>query len=277
MNPTPMELIEKQRELRRLAIEKLPSVEALMTTVGLYEPIYLNNLHEYVERVWLAPAQFDTHCIWCGQTSTFKSASRGGGYTKVLLMQDRAFNRMFECQRDNDHTYQFEFKVIDGRLIKIGQYPSVADIGSADIARFKPVLKGGLYGDLGRAVGLFSHGIGAGALVYLRRIFEKIILDERDAARVDGMPLDGFDKLHLSEKIEALGNRLPKSIHSHKRAYSLLSAGIHELSEDQCRALFPILKAVIILILDEHLRMKEQARAEKELADALVAAEASLT
>lgn len=268
--------VKKLADQQRAALEALPPFEHIWLSFGLYEPLALNRTGEYIRRLWTYEHQFDAHCVDCGRSSTFRSDANPVPIANHAMIADRAFNRVFECQRDTDHKYQYEFRVRAGRLIKIGQYPSLADIGSAEINRFKPVLKDGLYGDLNRAFGLFSHGVGAGSLVYLRRIFERIIADERDAARAEGIELEGFEGLRLGEKIDALKDRLPKSIHAHKRAYSLLSAGIHELSEDQCRALFPVLKAVIVLILDEHLRAKEQERAEAELTAALAAAESSL-
>jgi len=266
------QLIERQKAV----LAALPPFERIWLTFGLYEPLPLNGSAEYVRRLWSNEHQFDAHCVECGRSSTFRSEYYPIQLANSALLSDRSIARVFQCQRDTDHEYQYEFRIHSGKLIKIGQFPSLADIGSAEIQRFKPVLKGGLYGDLNRASGLFTHGVGAGALVYLRRIFERIIADERDAARADGIALEGFETLRLTEKIDALKERLPKSIHAHKRAYSLLSAGIHDLSEDQCRALFPVLKAVIVLILDEHLRAKEQQRAEAELSAALLAAESSL-
>jgi hypothetical protein len=45
------------------------------------------------------------------------------------------------------------------------------------------------------------------------------------------------------------------------RLYAILSKGIHELTEDECGRLFPLVKAGTKAILDEHIsREKKEAR-----------------
>jgi len=51
--------------------------------------------------------------------------------------------------------------------------------------------------------------------------------------------------------------------------YSILSAGLHELTEEECLSDFAILKQSIVLILDEDRRRKEAERIENELAAAI--------
>ena len=44
-----------------------------------------------------------------------------------------------------------------------------------DIKKYRKILGKEKYGEFGRAVGLYTHGIGIGSYVYLRRIFENLI------------------------------------------------------------------------------------------------------
>jgi hypothetical protein len=62
---------------------------------------------------------------------------------------------------------------------------------------------------------------------------------------------------------------LPPALVKHQAAYSVLSVGIHDLDEQTCLKYFPVLKAVIILILEDHLQAKKKKAAEEELNRAL--------
>jgi hypothetical protein len=48
-----------------------------------------------------------------------------------------------------------------------------------------------------------------------------------------------------------------------------LSRGVHEYSEEECLAMYPILKAVITLILDEQLIQRENKRIVSEAEKAI--------
>tara|TARA_Y100000815_G_scaffold119339_1_gene107605 strand:+ start:1882 stop:2193 length:312 start_codon:yes stop_codon:yes gene_type:complete len=75
----------------------------------------------------------------------------------------------------------------------------------------------------------------------------------------------GFDSMRMNEKISALSSTLPAALVKNRAAYGILSKGIHELSEDDCRAFFPVVKAAIVQILEQELRAKEEAKAEAQL------------
>jgi hypothetical protein len=69
----------------------------------------------------------------------------------------------------------------------------------------------------------------------------------------------------MGERIELLKDELPEFLVENKAMYSILSKGIHELSEEECLTAFPILKVGIEIILDVKL---EAAKKEKKLAEA---------
>jgi hypothetical protein len=136
------------------------------------------------------------------------------------------------------------------------------DVAGADIERFRPVLKKGMFQELRKAGGLASHGVGIGSYAYLRRIFESLIDQHRTEVEETCGPIAGFDKMRMGEKIGALADVLPQALVRNKAAYAILSKGIHELSEDECLRYFPMLKAAIVLILDQDLREKQRRDAE---------------
>ena len=126
--------------------------------------------------------------------------------------------------------------------------------------------------DLNMAIGLFAHGVGAGAFVYLRRIFEHLLSEAAAMARASGDLHDGFEAKRMNEKIKALASHLPPEGVEVAKTYSVLSAAIHSLSEAQCLSLFPIMRASIEMILDAYLAAQERARHQQELKRALAKA-----
>ena len=72
------------------------------------------------------------------------------------------------------HTIIFDLITTDNKIIKVGQYPSVADMTIPEIKKYRKVL-GSEYRDYAKAIGLFANGIGIGSFVYLRRIIENLI------------------------------------------------------------------------------------------------------
>jgi hypothetical protein len=51
----------------------------------------------------------------------------------------------------------------------------------------------------------------------------------------------------------------------HKAIYGILSKGIHELTEVECKAYFPAMKRGIVLMLEQELEARERKKAEEEL------------
>ena len=106
----------------------------------------------------------------------------------------------------------------------------------------------------------------------MRRIFEGLILEAHAHAEAkEGWIEENYAKSRMDEKIELLKDYLPAFLVENKKLYSILSKGIHLLSEEECLTSFPILKVGIELILDEKIMEKERhakiLKAKKELGD----------
>ncbi|TIX16221.1 MAG: short-chain dehydrogenase [Mesorhizobium sp.] len=211
--------------------------------------------------------KFDAYCIYCKKITPFKTR-RAPDYQNLLgkasqVLTDGSFPCIFICQREPAHKYTYLFRATSAtRTHKIGQWPSMETIAASDIEKYRNVLEPEYFSELHRAGGLFSHGIGVGAFVYLRRIFERLIA--RHHADLPE-PIEGFATMRMDEKIDALKSVLPAPLVENKAAYGILSKGMHELDEDTCRKHFPVVRAAIIAILEEDL----QAREKKKAADAL--------
>ncbi|PFL14008.1 short-chain dehydrogenase [Bacillus cereus] len=244
----------------------------LLLQLGLYDPIPFDEagaqeIYNFIsnkERV-----QFDSYCIHCKKDSTFKFWRSTGRiqydihtYPRILTEKVNAYpfplDQTFKCQRDESHIYSFMFRIIDNTIEKIGQFPSIASLELHTIDKYRKILKSD-YRDFSRAIGLYSHGIGAGSFVYLRRIFENLIEECRlEAQKDDSFNDTDFQGSKMDEKILMLKAYLPSFLVENRKLYGILSKGIHELDEKTCLELFPNVKLAIELILDEKTHQLEK-------------------
>lgn len=102
--------------------------------------------------------------------------------------------------------------------------------------------------ELGTAIGLFASGVGAGSYVYLRRILERLIYQAKATAG-DSIDDEKFKQARMAERITMLEGYLPEVLIKNTTIYGILSKGIHELSEEDCRKYFPVVKECIYQIL----------------------------
>jgi hypothetical protein len=139
-------------------------------------------------------------------------------------------------------------------LEKIGQYPSLAALNLPHVRKYRAVLSDDVYSDLAKGIGLAAHDVGIGSYVYLRRVFERLVEDAHVVAKEEaGWDEDSYRQMRMAEKITALKSHLPEFLVSHAGLYSLLSKGLHELSEDECLKNFSVVRLGIELILDQKL------------------------
>jgi hypothetical protein len=200
-----------------------------------------------------------------------------GHATRAFLLperalEDRVFTARFDCMRDKTHVLKFIVEVENKILQKIGQSPSLADLEIAQLREYRPVLVDEKQREFTKAIGLAAHGVGIGSFVYLRRVFEYLIEQaHQDAVASPNWNEEEYAKQRVREKIEMLADKLPRFLVQNKDLYSILSLGVHELSEQQCLASFEIVKAGIELILQEKLAAVEQqkkiAQASKAIAE----------
>ena len=243
----------------------LPDPAKLFLETPLYEAIEIADTTQaknYVWRLVWGSVAFDAYCTQCNKHSPFKTASRTyASQDREAAVEIGVFTHNIECHRVKSHKYTYIFFAGDTVLTKIGQWPSLEDISGADLEKYRPLLKKN-FAELKRASGLASHGIGIGAFVYLRRIFERLI-EQHHSERAE--PVAGFSGLRMDEKIGALKSELPPALVRNKAAYSILSKGLHELDEETCRSYFPVVKAAIVQILEQDFQAREAAKAEKAL------------
>jgi hypothetical protein len=232
-----------------------------------YEEIGEDDYAKLQMLIGLGAGQIDCFCIGCGKDSIF-SDRRTSRWTPEDAMEDRVFSTVLACRRDSKHQYAFFFEMEGRKLRKIGQSPSHADLANAELNRFRPILGNPRSAELRRAVGLAANGVGVGAYVYLRRIFESLLEEHRLIHEAAHGPIPDWASRRIQERVTAIAATLPPALVTNKAIYAIMSKGIHELEEQECLAYFDVLKQAIILILEQD----EAARARREQEVALAKA-----
>jgi len=233
---------------------KLPSMANFCLNVPLYQSFHVDNTNaEELRRIRWYRGHIDCYCMGCEQPSVFQ-AENTSVYGVDTAVENYLFEHTFVCSRDKEHKLVFYFRIHNNTITKIGQYPSLADLATVEIQKYRKILGSERYAEFNRAVGLASHGIGIGAFVYLRRIFENLIEEAHKLEMASsGWNEELYQKGRMDDKISLLKRTLPEFLVKNKSLYSILSKGIHELGESECLSAFPITKLGIELILDEKL------------------------
>lgn len=255
--------------------------------------------HENIMDEYTIPS-IDCFCSKCEKSTTFKSRNsvidsfekviakskscewyeRGSehwffNYDSFLpiLQEIEFFHRSFYCPRfpkDNTHDITIVLRVTEDKLTKIGQFPSIASIENSHHKKYKK-LNSDIYKELNTASGLNSHGVGVGAFVYLRRIIEKhivypVIEELIENGALQPEQISNFD---FKQKVNIVKSKLPVVLTENVSLYSILSKGIHSLSEEECLKFFPSLLTAIELILDERVEELNKEEKKKKLKSAL--------
>ncbi len=252
--------------------EKQPLLLPSMSDFCLNEPLHKtfpfddSNTKE-INDMECFRGHIDCYCLECKQPSVFhpELESYRRRPTGFYIDRDLEFEVICYCTRDDLHRILFYFRIYENTITKIGQHPSMADLSTIDIQRYRKLLGSQRYYEFNRAVGLASEGVGIGSFVYLRRIFENLIEDAHKSLKnSDGWVEEQYQKSRMDKKILLLKDSLPSFLVSNKSLYSILSKGIHQLSEQECLGAFRVIKLGIELILDEKLEKLEHDRKIQE-------------
>lgn len=189
---------------------------------------------------------------------------------KVYAFRDHNFTIEFICKRCNSQRLYFFYAIDKLKLIKIGQFPSISDLEMHSIQKYKKLLGEEKSSELLIANRMFAHGLGIGSFVYLRRIFEFLIESAHKEAKLTTNWDDiEYEKSRVEEKILQLKNFFPPFVIESRKVYGVLSKGIHELTEDECKSYFNPMKMIIELILDKRIEHNERIIKEKEAKNGL--------
>lgn len=198
--------------------------------------------------------------------------SARSGYVVDLKLNRMEENQYFYfiAKAECGHNLIILFKIIDeNTIMKVGQSPSIYDMNEEiNNKSFLKELEEEYASYYKTACSLNSFNSNIGAMTYLRRIFEKLLLDcfEQNQAEFE-ITKDDFIKLRMDEKLNKLKKFLPQIIYEngYNQVYSKVSDGIHNLSEDECNHLFIPLRMAIEEILIEKIQLKEKKNRQEKL------------
>jgi hypothetical protein len=267
---------QAKRNAAREALENsaMPPAKWFFLELALYHKCELTDNDNHPLEVFISSShQFDTYCPECEAESTFKCEGLSKGSAPSApktIHHDRDFGFHFSCARNNAHRIWFGFTVKADCIIKIMQYPSAADLSEGKVLKYKQVLAENA-NEFSKAIGLHAHGVGIGSFVYLRRIIERLVEEAHTEAQKEPSwnEVEYQTKLRVAEKIKYLGDRLPEFLTSNTMIYSILSKGIHSLTEKECNEAFEAVRLGIEVILDDKLAAKERAAKIKQASKGL--------
>jgi hypothetical protein len=268
-------------------------IQKLLAAGPLYQAsvVQVADLWALLRHFYARSLRFDTYCPLCKDSTTwqlsyppFPNDYDGSGPMGVPLfetLKGLLLSMEFRCSRHPTHTARACIHavaldpnksggVITATLTKFGQLPSVADLATSELDQYQKFISKEDLVELKRAVGLAAHGVGIGSFVYLRRIFERLVSEAAARARAHGAAgLERFETLRMEEKLQCLAGYVPPWMVENRKLYGVLSAGLHELTDQTCLNAFPAVKLATIALLEQH---AEQARREaraKEAAEQL--------
>jgi hypothetical protein len=237
---------------------------------------------------------FDAYCQKCGNNSTYSNrkdysntdwkedvSKTEDENIKDLLtkINDKVFT--FNCARDRYHKIRIVINAEswEKSIEKYGHYPSMDTAIYDRLSPYNNYLPDDCK-DLQLALKLNNQGVYIGAFVYLRRVFERRIIQEYENNK-STFPIDDkkfYKQYKMEQKIELLKNYLPNFVVDNKKTlYPLLSKGVHEWTENECEIHFPMVFQSIILILDKVVTALEQKEKEGSLTNAMADLKASLS
>ncbi|WP_141397818.1 short-chain dehydrogenase [Novosphingobium sp. Chol11] len=243
----------------------LPSLSEILLDLPLYTPLQLETADSGTLEEWgIDTFQLDGYCTHCEDRTIFYD-SRLHRFRPEQPLGNRSFTMNIHCGRNKTHTVTFHFVITKRTLMKVGQYPSHADMSNPELKKYRKALGPERAAELHRAIGLAANGVGIGSYAYLRRIFETLLADHRKAVEDADGAIAGYDGMRIEEKITALKSVLPEALVRNRSVYGILSKGIHELSEAECLVIFPVVKDAIVMILEQDRVNKERREQEAAL------------
>lgn len=255
--------LERQEKIRKLVPIVLERVKEFLRTESLYKVVSIELANSLQA---LYPDVILLYCIDCKAERPFHDSIPT---LHKIFPTDESQRNLLTGVYTYDYVCTgceasfFCYVLIDFKantIEKIGQKPSAADLLSGELSKYRKIL-GDKYSEFGKAVGLYAHGVGVGSFAYLRRIFEGLINEAYENARIDSAWNESaYQRARMDEKIVLLKGQLPQVLIDNAGIYSILSRGIHSLSEDECLKYFDTVKLGIELILDEKIEREERQR-----------------
>jgi len=195
------------------------------------------------------------------------------GSNSIPITDELIITKVFSCVLCKTRIFQYFLFNLEG-CIKIGEYPSYVEITNLDLNAFKRVMNELDYNELLKAERCYNFNYSVAAATYIRRIFERIILDTYriNIGDIAEKNEDVFEKKPMSERLEILRPYLPNLPYftdnlSYGYIFKMLSGSVHTWTDEECLKYYPVMKAVVCSILNHILHLKELESKIKKLSD----------
>ncbi|MCT4792856.1 MULTISPECIES: hypothetical protein [Exiguobacterium] len=270
----------------------------LLLELGLYktieiDPLVKDSLINFLSRDSMIhhPHEsviFDSFCPQCKKESTFTDLYKMRKITSTNMqlsinyskerflffpidfdISERVYIKEYMCSRNNKHIHSFYFLYNGINLTKIGQTLSHTHLFAAETKKYRNYFPD-IQKELFASMKLFSEGFGVAAILYLRRIFEKLINNAaQEHINIHPHDAEKLRNARMLQKITILHEKLPSFLVQNKSMYSILSSAVHELEEDLCLEAYPFIKDSILMILDQEIDRILSRKHEETLAKEL--------
>ncbi|MEJ8815468.1 hypothetical protein WKW77_30695 [Variovorax ureilyticus] len=275
------------------AIPKPPTaiqlLEGLIKT-PLYTPVgFDGDAEAQLRALRLTEERFDMYCPGCQAPATWATvptqeaqelkkrttlvSAASGSASGMRVYWSGHFSLRATCTRGR-HPLILYFQTTGGhleksevKLTKMGQYPSMSDIQMGDLKELGDAMPKELRREFVQAIHTTAHGYSVAACVYYRRVFEKV-LDEAKAAHMQAVGMNAWPEYVAAktpERIKMLADQLPEFMVDNAALYSILSEGVHQLTEEQCAEVLPLLRESIEMILMERKAKSDKAKKAAKL------------
>jgi hypothetical protein len=266
-------------DTEKLQAVYLTSPEKFHLEMPLYHEVDLTD-EGTAKRIWSLlsySGTIDAYCIWCEKESVFDALSYGQQYFEHWKADSGLRTISYKCTRERKASHIYYSYYIKGStvLVKIGQFPSVANFQIPQAKKNRKVLGDERYKELTRGIGLAANGVGIGSFVYLRRIFASLIEEAHQQAlkaaaeNAKEFPAKEYHDAKMNGRISLLKDFLPDTLVENREIYGILSTGLHDLSEEECLSYFVAVRLGIEQILDEKIERKEKADKAKAARQAI--------
>lgn len=240
---------------------------------GVYNRIKGISFDEF--RDWTgdeAPPSLDLCCPCCKENKTFvKRTFKDDGILGRMWYggQNSGFVReiVYQCPTCEKMIF-FSFFYENDIVTKIAQYPSLYDVSRDELKKYQ---KNGLidkesFAEIYKAEICASENYYVASYTYMRRVYENMLLNVflQNSEEI-GVTEEEYRKLRTDEKMEKIKSFLAIDEEIYKPLYSLLSAGIHSLPEEDCCQDYSLLKSILLDILEEQKAKREKEKKRKEI------------
>jgi hypothetical protein len=186
----------------------------------------------------------------------------GNSFPKYLLFYSLTCD--FDCQTNYVLLLCLDLTNGKMRLSKIGQIPPLHVVGNSDKAEFRPFLEEiDAYDDYMNAMKSHEDHLDAGACCYLRRVVTSMIKYYKGKC-----PEDIPDSLKTKDKLTILENKGIIDADAKEffdKAYSNLSEGDHNLSEEDDGRYYPDFISAVDMQLEEETSKREHEKKKAEI------------